>query len=386
MTDESYIDRYTATDEETGEKNKGMIVKGKDVIVLYAPAVMLSPETPLLTEAQDVAGAINELFGLGAEGGDFRAIGDNGADSIWVNLDRSDNSGGANCGYTYFDYSESIKTTTTIGDTTTENTATFTKRIITELINVDTETLLLKTSYDEGTGEIFGYTDRNDEAVYVGGTAVSDAMSGNADIAAIAWVLAKNMEQAESFNKQKKAYREGLSKGEGVVEEWEDTESTEIEFDVDKDGNGNDPAFIDFDKGVQLMYTNPNDPTDTVTVRFWLDHSNDGDYFANGTYRFTRKGTPTLTMTKSDGTVINSTMGMDHVRTNKYGYDETSYPRYITNYRIRTNGKSVWVHAHVVHPNGSFWSSDGNYFAIPTVTIPDGYEYAGAKNYDSTET
>lgn len=70
MADESYIDLYTATDEETGKETEGMIVKGKDVIVLDAPAVMLSPETPLLTEAQDVAGAINELFNSGSGGGD----------------------------------------------------------------------------------------------------------------------------------------------------------------------------------------------------------------------------------------------------------------------------------------------------------------------------
>ena len=207
--------------------------------------------------------------------GDFRAIGDNNEDSIWVNLDTSDSSGGANCAYTYFDYSETITTTTTVGDTTTENTVTFTKRIITELTNADTEKLLLKTLYDESTGEISGYVDGNENSIYIGGSSVSSSMSGNADIGAIVWVLCKNTEQAESFEKQKKAYRQGMSEGEGVTEEW-DTEDDEIEFDVDEDGNGTDPALIDFDEGIQLIYANPDDPTDTVTVRFWLDHSEDG--------------------------------------------------------------------------------------------------------------
>lgn len=49
---------------------EGVQIKGKDVILLNAPEVRLSPDTPLLTEAQDVAGAINELFMLDPGGGD----------------------------------------------------------------------------------------------------------------------------------------------------------------------------------------------------------------------------------------------------------------------------------------------------------------------------
>lgn len=285
MDDESYIDLYTATDEETGEETEGMIVKGKDVVMLNAPEVLLSPETPLLTEAQDVAGAINELFGLGAKGGDFRAIADNGEDSIYVNLDTSDSSGGANCAYKYFDYSESITTTTTttVGDTTTttENTVTFTKRIITELTNIDTETLLLQTSYDESTGEIHGYTDRNGTAIYVGGTEVSAAMSGNADIAAIAWVLAKNIEQASSFDLQIQAYKKGLQQGvdggADIVEEYEEEavpdEPIQIEIRTDEDGRTTEPFIGSLVDG--LYYT---DETGAY-VHMWLDMS----YVADGT-------------------------------------------------------------------------------------------------------
>lgn len=49
---------------------EGIEIKGKDVIRLNAPEVLLSPDTPLLTEAQDIAGAINELFQYDPEGGD----------------------------------------------------------------------------------------------------------------------------------------------------------------------------------------------------------------------------------------------------------------------------------------------------------------------------
>ena len=52
-----YFDGYT--DEDTGDI--GAEISGRDVIRLNAPKVILSPDTPLLTKAQDLAGAINEL-------------------------------------------------------------------------------------------------------------------------------------------------------------------------------------------------------------------------------------------------------------------------------------------------------------------------------------
>ena len=61
-----YFDGYT--DEDSGKV--GSVVHGSDVILLDAPEVRLSPDTPLLTEAQDIAGAINELFQLDPGGGD----------------------------------------------------------------------------------------------------------------------------------------------------------------------------------------------------------------------------------------------------------------------------------------------------------------------------
>lgn len=63
MTRES---RYLDT-----ENNKyGHAIKCRDVIMLDAPEILLSPNTPLLTDAQDIAGAINELFQYDPGGGD----------------------------------------------------------------------------------------------------------------------------------------------------------------------------------------------------------------------------------------------------------------------------------------------------------------------------
>ena len=77
MADENYIDLYK--DDESGKV--GTSIAGKDVVLLDAPEVLLSPDTPLLTNAQDVAGAINELFQSGGEGGDDWALPEN-----WINI------------------------------------------------------------------------------------------------------------------------------------------------------------------------------------------------------------------------------------------------------------------------------------------------------------
>ncbi|MCH5192993.1 MAG: leucine-rich repeat protein [Oscillospiraceae bacterium] len=66
MADENRIKMYI----DDKEKKEGIAVTSKDVIQLDAPEVLLSPDTPLLTNAQDVAGAINELFKEGGGGGD----------------------------------------------------------------------------------------------------------------------------------------------------------------------------------------------------------------------------------------------------------------------------------------------------------------------------
>lgn len=53
---------------------EGTLIKGQDFIRLEATKVLLSKDTPLLTDAQDVAGAINELFSGGGKGGDESII------------------------------------------------------------------------------------------------------------------------------------------------------------------------------------------------------------------------------------------------------------------------------------------------------------------------
>ena len=63
MEESGYVDGYT--DEESGET--GVEIYGRDVIYLNGK---VTSKTPLLTAAQDFAGAINELFQSGSGGGD----------------------------------------------------------------------------------------------------------------------------------------------------------------------------------------------------------------------------------------------------------------------------------------------------------------------------
>lgn len=64
---DGYIDFYY--DSESGEEGLvivggegGLVIGSETYILLDAPKILFSPETPLLTKAQDLAGAINEIY------------------------------------------------------------------------------------------------------------------------------------------------------------------------------------------------------------------------------------------------------------------------------------------------------------------------------------
>jgi len=65
------MDKTTESASTSAKTEKeGVQIKGKDIVYLNAPEVRLSKDTPLLTDAQDLAGAINELFSYGEGGGE----------------------------------------------------------------------------------------------------------------------------------------------------------------------------------------------------------------------------------------------------------------------------------------------------------------------------
>lgn len=169
MNDENFIDLYC---DDTAEK-EGIEIKGRDVILLDAPEVLLSPDTPLLTEAQDIAGAINELFQSGGEGsdGNLRVISDNDSDSLVIGIEKEESIVTEN-NYSYIkaDFSETITIHKTINhsdgtQTTTTNTKSFGKSVITNLYDAYGAEIFHVECDDRGN--VLGYFDADNNEIYV---------------------------------------------------------------------------------------------------------------------------------------------------------------------------------------------------------------------------
>ena len=233
------MDTTTESAISEAKIKEGVEIKGKDVILLTAPEIC-PPAGQLKTEAQDIVGAINELFqsGTGVANGYLRAVIDDNTSAI--NIVVSDTTDEAYADYLYsyefVIYSEDIVTVSTVGETTTTSQS-FSKRIVTKVSDCSGAVLLV-TDYNAETGEILGYTDGEDKQVYTAewrtDWTVAEAQSNGADSAVIAWVVARNMEQAASFEQQKYNYRRGLKvgadSGGNIVEPWE-TVDPNIEID-----------------------------------------------------------------------------------------------------------------------------------------------------------
>lgn len=154
---------------------EGVEIKGKDVIKLNAPEI-LPPEGQLLTNAQDIVGAINELFRDGTAGaaynGSLRAVIDDETGSINIVVGETSEDTTEeqytdyNYSYTAVTYVDEIETVSNSGDTTTATIETFEQRIITELYN-DSGELIMRTDYDSETGKIKGFYDGDDIPIYI---------------------------------------------------------------------------------------------------------------------------------------------------------------------------------------------------------------------------
>ena len=69
----NFVDMFKSDENDVnGVREEGMYIKGRDSIYLDAPAIYPSRDTPLLTDAQDFVGAINELFQDGGGGGEWQ--------------------------------------------------------------------------------------------------------------------------------------------------------------------------------------------------------------------------------------------------------------------------------------------------------------------------
>lgn len=267
----NYVDLYHNVDNDTMTEQEGLELHGRDGVFCTSPVYA---DIPLLTENQDLARAINELFGqgTGAITGDFRAVIDDDVAIVQIVLEKdgySDNT----YGYSFDVWSDEIKTETTVGETTTTTTQTFEKRIITQLFNSDGE-LLLGTEYNSDTGEITRYYDGTDTDIHLAEwrteAVESKEMSAKAEVAAIAWCIARNFEQSQSLEIQKKMYRKGLKQGvEGGADIKEDytQDSTSIDMTTDEKGGISEPFIGSLTEGIYCHNS------DGSYVYMWLDMS-----------------------------------------------------------------------------------------------------------------
>lgn len=126
------------------------------------------------------------------------------------------------------------------------------------------------------------------------------------DSTAIAWVLAHNSEQADSFSAQKKKYRKGIIegvKGSNKKIEEDISDLTDSDFplnldftpDINNPGNNSGGDYLfDFsgDGSIYLKFVSMEDPNKYYGVRIFVDHTADHSWLWNGSsFRyFTCKG------------------------------------------------------------------------------------------------
>lgn len=151
---------------------------------------------------------IGRKLGGGATAkGSFRAVLDDNAGLLKIIVQEGEKYADHEFAYETFDFSDSITTKTTSGDTTTTTTRKFSKRIITSLTD-SSGVVLLMTEYNADNGEIIGYTDGSGEVVYTSEWRaeyeIIETQSQGASSAAVAWCIARNMEQSENLAQQKK--------------------------------------------------------------------------------------------------------------------------------------------------------------------------------------
>ena len=206
MADENYVDLYK--DEETGKV--GTIIAGKDVVRLNAPEVLLSPDTPLLTNAQDLAGAINELFQSGGEGGDGQDVYTvNGSGSSITVQTVSGRSSGSPAIKTYnFSFTtKEFKKSTTITGSNKVITKTWTKNIITSISNSSGE--IIFTMDADTSGKVTACYDRSGNEILNGATYGDSVFTSTPEGVALGWALAYCKEQDEETERAKQAYEDG---------------------------------------------------------------------------------------------------------------------------------------------------------------------------------
>ena len=208
------------TDEDgntTEEEKEGIQIKGKDVIFLNAAKIYppqdpdLLPDgqyTPLLTEAQDIVGAINELFQCGSGGGDIFLV--NGSES-GITVTMVKNRGEAQeLTANFFTFeTKTYKTITPVGSGKTTREKTWSKNVITAILKND-ETVCKFTLDSGGNATAVLDSVGNDVLNGITGEESKSVLTTTPEGIALGWALAYNKEQSSALQKAIDAYKDGI--------------------------------------------------------------------------------------------------------------------------------------------------------------------------------
>lgn len=300
----NYVDLYHNIDDDTMTEQEGLELHGRDGVFCTSPVYA---DIPLLTENQDFARAINELFGQGTgANGAFRAVFDGNAGVLTIVVQEGEKYADYQFGYEYTDYSDEITTQTVVNGEKVKTTRSFSKRIVTSLFDAS-GAVLLTTDYNADNGVILGYTDGSGEVVHTAEwrdeyEAVV-AQSPGASSAAIAWCIARNMEQSTSLSEEKQAYKDGLKVGvEGgadITEEY-DKDGNTINLTTGENGSVTGPFIGNFTEGI---YCHTDDGS---YVHIRLDMSLEQVTGETGTTQYIDKGKIVYDAYDANGTLVES--------------------------------------------------------------------------------
>lgn len=201
----------------TETKEQGYMIQGKDVIFLNAPKIYppqdpdLLPDgqyTPLLTEAQDFVGAINELFLSGSGGGDvFIVSGSESGITVTMVKNRGEDQ---ELTAEFFTFStNTYKTITTLSSGSTSIEKTWSKTIITEILKDDETVWEFKLDSGGGVTAVFDSVG-NDVLNGITGEEGESVLTATPEGIALGWALAYNKVQDDALKKILDAYQDGI--------------------------------------------------------------------------------------------------------------------------------------------------------------------------------
>ena len=201
----------------TEAKEQGYMIQGKDAIFLNAAKIYppqdpdLLPEgqyIPLMTDAQDFVGAINELFQLCAGGGDvFIVSGSENGITVTMVKKRGENQELTTEFFTF--KSNTYKTVTTVSSGNTSIEKIWSKNIISEVLRDDETVWNFELDSSGGVTAVFDSVG-NDVLNGITGEEGESVLTSTPEGIALGWALAYNKEQNDALKKILDAYKEGI--------------------------------------------------------------------------------------------------------------------------------------------------------------------------------